>query len=50
MATDYWYPEQERSVLWSDPAIAIDWTVAAAPRLSAKDSTDLRLADADLFA
>ena len=48
--TDYWYPEQERSVLWSDPAIGIDWPVAGAPRLSAKDSAGSRLADADVFA
>jgi dTDP-4-dehydrorhamnose 3,5-epimerase len=47
--TDYWYPEHERSVLWSDPAIGIDWPVAGAPRLSAKDSAGSRLADADLF-
>jgi dTDP-4-dehydrorhamnose 3,5-epimerase len=47
--TDYWYPEHERSVLWSDPAIGIDWPVAGAPRLSAKDAAGSRLADADLF-
>ena len=23
--TDYWYPEYERSLLWSDPTLAIDW-------------------------
>ena len=39
--TDYWYPEHERSLLWSDPDLAIDWPLAqldAAPLLAAKDA------------
>ena len=47
--TDYWYPEYERSVLWSDPVIGIDWPIIGEPRLSAKDSTGSRMMDADLF-
>jgi len=40
--TDYWYPEHERSVLWSDPAIGIDWPLHlldAPPLLAAKDAS-----------
>jgi dTDP-4-dehydrorhamnose 3,5-epimerase len=38
--TDYYHPESERSILWSDPAIAIDWPLhmlEGPPVLSAKD-------------
>jgi dTDP-4-dehydrorhamnose 3,5-epimerase len=35
--TDYWFPERERSLLWNDPAIGIQWPLATAPNLSAKD-------------
>ena len=37
--TDYWYPEFERSLLWSDPALAIEWPLAAGekPLLAGKD-------------
>ena len=35
-ATDYWHPEHERTLLWTDPALAIDWPVAE-PILSDKD-------------
>jgi dTDP-4-dehydrorhamnose 3,5-epimerase len=39
--TDYWYPEHERSLLWSDPTVAIDWPLDlldAPPLLAAKDA------------
>lgn len=36
--TDYWAPELERSIAWNDPALAIDWPLAEAPTLSAKDA------------
>ena len=26
--TDYWMPEHERSLLWSDPEVAIDWPLS----------------------
>ena len=38
-ATDYWYPAHERSLLWSDPDLAIAWpTLPMAPLLAAKDA------------
>jgi dTDP-4-dehydrorhamnose 3,5-epimerase len=47
--TDYWYPEHERSLLWNDPALGIDWPIDFAPQLAAKDAAGKLLQDADLF-
>ena len=47
--TDYWYPEYERSLLWSDPAVGIDWPIDFAPQLAAKDAVGKVLADAECF-
>lgn len=35
--TDYYYPEYERTLLWNDPILDIDWGVTEDPILSAKD-------------
>lgn len=48
--TDYWAPEHELSVLWSDPAMAIEWPLNGAPILSNKDSHASLLANAEVFA
>lgn len=47
--TDYWYPEHERSLLWNDPAIGIDWPVDGAPLLAAKDAAGKLLTEAECF-
>jgi dTDP-4-dehydrorhamnose 3,5-epimerase len=47
--TDYWAPEYERSIAWNDPAIGIEWPIAEAPILSAKDSNALPLVDAEVY-
>ena len=51
--TDYYAPEHERCIAWDDPAIGIDWPLAAhgigAPLLSAKDGAGLPLAQAEVF-
>jgi len=50
-ATDYWAPEHERCIMWSDPDLAIDWHLGnAPPLLSAKDQAGRRFSDAELFA
>lgn len=46
--TDYWHPEHERSLLWNDPALGIDWGVAE-PTLSAKDRDGKVLAEAESY-
>jgi dTDP-4-dehydrorhamnose 3,5-epimerase len=48
--TDYYAPEHERCVIWSDPEIGIDWPVTGEPILSPKDLAGRRLRDADTFA
>ena len=47
--TDYWAPEFERSILWNDPAIGIEWPLDGTPLLSAKDLQGALLADAEVF-
>lgn len=49
--TDYWAPEHERSILWNDPELAIDWQLnGATPLLSAKDQAGKLFRDAEVFA
>lgn len=48
--TDYYDPRAERSILWDDPELAIDWQLDSAPLLSAKDQCAKPLKDADVFA
>ena len=47
--TDYWAPEFERSILWNDPAINIEWPLDCEPQLSSKDKAGTLLANADFF-
>ena len=48
--TDYYAPEFERSILWNDPAIGIEWPWDGEPMLSNKDKVGKLLADAEVFA
>lgn len=49
--TDYWAPEFERSILWNDAELAIDWQLdGAEPLLSAKDKAGVALRNAEVFA
>jgi dTDP-4-dehydrorhamnose 3,5-epimerase len=49
--TDFYAPEWERSLLWSDPEMAISWPIleGTVPSLSAKDAVGKPLSQADLF-
>jgi dTDP-4-dehydrorhamnose 3,5-epimerase len=47
--TDYWYPEHERSLLWYDASVGIQWPLEGQPQLAAKDTAAKLLQDADLF-
>jgi len=47
--TDFYSPEQERSILWNDPDLGISWPLDGDPILSAKDSRAPRLRDAEVF-
>lgn len=48
--TDYYAPEYERSLLWNDPALNIDWPTDGEPRLAAKDAAAHPLSAAEVFA
>jgi dTDP-4-dehydrorhamnose 3,5-epimerase len=48
--TDYWYPEHERSIVWNDPEIGIEWPIDFEPLLAAKDAAGKLLSEADHFA
>jgi dTDP-4-dehydrorhamnose 3,5-epimerase len=50
--TDYYAPAFERSLLWSDPALGIEWPLAAsgAPQLKRADAEARTLATAEVFA
>jgi dTDP-4-dehydrorhamnose 3,5-epimerase len=50
--TDYYAPQSERTLLWSDPALGIRWPLEAGqlPEISAKDAAGVPFAQAALFA
>jgi dTDP-4-dehydrorhamnose 3,5-epimerase len=48
--TDYYHPEHERSLLWNDPALGIQWPLNGPPQLAAKDQAGLPLAQCETFA
>ena len=48
--TDYYAPQHEKSVLWNDAEIGIQWPLTAPPILSAKDAGGNTFRDADVFA
>ncbi|GAB3462902.1 dTDP-4-dehydrorhamnose 3,5-epimerase [Massilia terrae] len=48
--TDYWSPQHERTLLWNDPALGIDWPVDGEPIVSAKDKAGVPLAQAEAVA
>ena len=48
-ATELYAPAFERSILWDDPAIGIDWPLDGAPTLSAKTRPARLLKDAETY-
>ncbi|MGA1983133.1 MAG: dTDP-4-dehydrorhamnose 3,5-epimerase [Acidobacteriaceae bacterium] len=49
-ATQCYAPAFERSILWNDPAIGIEWPLDGEPILSEKDRAGALLADAETYA
>ena len=49
-ASDYYAAEQERTLLWSDPDLNIDWQLDGEPIVSAKDRQGIPLRFAECFA
>jgi dTDP-4-dehydrorhamnose 3,5-epimerase len=49
--TDYYSPAGERTIVWNDPDLAIEWPIAAADAIvSEKDKNGTRFRDAEVFA
>jgi dTDP-4-dehydrorhamnose 3,5-epimerase len=49
-ATQLYAPALERSILWNDPAIGVEWPLDGEPILSEKDQAGALLADAETYA
>jgi dTDP-4-dehydrorhamnose 3,5-epimerase len=49
-ATDYYAPEHERTLMWNDPDLKIDWKLEGDPIVSAKDQRGMTLRDAETLA
>ena len=49
-ASDYYAPEHERSLLWNDPALGVEWPLSGEPLLSDKDRKGLPLSLAEAYA
>ena len=47
--TDFWHPEHERTLLWNDPALGIDWPLDGEPIVAAKDAAGVPLASAETY-
>lgn len=48
--TDYWFPEHERTVLWNDPSIGIQWPLdGGEPVMAEKDRGARPLREADCY-
>lgn len=47
--TNYYAPNYERSLLWNDPDIGIDWPLSESPLLSSKDQVAKPLREVEVF-
>jgi dTDP-4-dehydrorhamnose 3,5-epimerase len=48
-ATEFYFPELERTVLWNDSDLRIKWENAGEPMLSEKDQRGVSFRDAEVF-
>jgi dTDP-4-dehydrorhamnose 3,5-epimerase len=48
-ATEYYVPEFERTILWNDPHLGIEWPLVGQPILSAKDAAAKTFREAEVF-
>lgn len=47
--TDYYAPSEERTILWDDPTLAIEWPASAEKLLSPRDLAGTSFANAELY-
>ena len=48
-ASGYYAPESERTILWNDPELGIDWPLVGEPILSNKDSAGILFRHAEVY-
>jgi dTDP-4-dehydrorhamnose 3,5-epimerase len=48
-ATDFYHPECERTILWNDPDLSIDWRLDDSPIVSLKDLSGSALGESEKF-
>lgn len=48
-ATEYYAPQCERTILWNDPDLGIEWPLTGQPILSAKDAAGKTFNEAEVF-
>ena len=48
-STGLYAPQCERTILWNDPDLTIDWELQGQPIVSAKDESGVALRDAETF-
>ncbi len=48
-ATDFYSPENERTLAWNDPHLKINWELSGEPIVSAKDQRGVAFRDAESF-
>lgn len=47
--TDYWHPEYERTLLWNDATVGVQWPNIGEPKLAQKDASGKMLKELDVF-
>jgi dTDP-4-dehydrorhamnose 3,5-epimerase len=48
-STESYAPELERTILWDDPDLKINWELSVKPILSEKDRRGVKFRDAEVF-
>ena len=48
-STDFYFPQGERTILWNDPDLKIDWGISGEPLLSEKDKQGKFFREAEMF-
>jgi dTDP-4-dehydrorhamnose 3,5-epimerase len=48
-ATDYYFPQGDRCIIWNDPDLKIDWNLKENPILSTKDQQGKSFKEAEMF-
>ncbi|MEZ6045347.1 MAG: dTDP-4-dehydrorhamnose 3,5-epimerase [Planctomycetaceae bacterium] len=47
--SDYYFPEHERTLLWNDPTLDIEWPITEGPLLSGKDQNGKPFGEIDYY-